>query len=105
MLLLCSVGKCLQPLCPRSRGLGENVPSNGTELEIQYGDTKLLEVALTLKFPGQWLKTNGLRRLEIYSPNGKRVLPCISSQGITVIPHVIEEFQVVDNRLGHHIPF
>ncbi|KAH7327167.1 heterokaryon incompatibility protein-domain-containing protein [Rhexocercosporidium sp. MPI-PUGE-AT-0058] len=43
------------------------------ELKIQYGDTKLLELCLTRKVPGNWLQTMDLRRLEIYAINGHHV--------------------------------
>ncbi|PVH88190.1 hypothetical protein DL98DRAFT_649055 [Cadophora sp. DSE1049] len=48
-------------------------PRMELELKVQYRDMKLLEIDLTQNVPGQWLTTQGLRRLEIYAPNGHHI--------------------------------
>ncbi|KAG4439081.1 hypothetical protein IFR05_005423 [Cadophora sp. M221] len=58
---------------PGVDGWAKMTPRTDLELEIQYGDTMLLEVSLTLKVPGEWLKSNGLKRLEIYALKGNYI--------------------------------
>lgn len=58
---------------PGVEGWARMTPRMDLELQLEYGDTGLLEVSLTKKLPGEWLKTQGLVRLEMYAPNGRPI--------------------------------